>query len=130
MRITNVRRIHLLGASGAGTSTLGRAIAERLGYSFLETDSFYWLQTEPPFRQAREASHRRSLLRTVVERSSRWVLSGSLCGWGDTFMPLFDLVIFVEAPEAVRLPRLLERERARYGSTRLSPGGDLHEQHE
>jgi hypothetical protein len=58
-----------------------------------------------------------------------WVLSGSLDGWGDPLIPLFDRVIFVSAPTEVRLARLAERERRRLGPA-VEPGGALHEHHQ
>lgn len=30
--------IHIYGASGSGTSTLGRFISDQLGYTFMDTD--------------------------------------------------------------------------------------------
>ena len=41
--------IHILGASGSGTSTLAKAISLRHGHRFLDTDDFYWKPTDPPF---------------------------------------------------------------------------------
>ncbi len=122
-------RVHLLGASGSGTTTLGRALAEELQFEFLDTDSFFWLTSDPPYRQRRELSERRRLLDTELRRSERWVLSGSLCGWGDVFTPFFDLVVYLSAPTEIRLQRLAHRELARFGAARLGPGGDMHEQH-
>jgi hypothetical protein len=58
------------------------------------------------------------------------VLSGSLCGWGDVFISRFDLVIFLLAATDVRLTRLLERERRRFGAEALAPGGAMHASHE
>jgi len=43
-----IQRIHILGASGSGTTTLGRALAERLQYPHFETDDYFWLPTAPP----------------------------------------------------------------------------------
>jgi hypothetical protein len=54
------------------------------------------------------------------------VLSGSLCGWGDIFIPLFDVVVFLWVPPHIRLARLQERERQRYGDNAIAPGGPLH----
>lgn len=45
--------IHIFGASGSGTSTLGRAVAAGLGWRFLDTDDFFWLPTDPPFTTPR-----------------------------------------------------------------------------
>jgi adenylate kinase family enzyme len=42
-------RIHILGASGSGTTTLGAALADRLGHPHVDADSLFWLPTDPPF---------------------------------------------------------------------------------
>ena len=55
------------------------------------------------------------------------MLSGSRCGWGDIFIPRFDLVIFLSVPTEIRLARLEQREQRRYGSEALAPGGAMHE---
>jgi hypothetical protein len=56
-----------------------------------------------------------------------WVLSGSLCGWGDVAIPLFELVVFLSIPQEIRMERLHRREHARFGM-RILPGGDMYEQ--
>ena len=43
------RVIHIFGASGSGTSTLGRAVADSAGFLFLDTDDYYWLPAEPMY---------------------------------------------------------------------------------
>jgi adenylate kinase family enzyme len=123
-----VKRIHLTGASGSGTTTLGRALAERLGVPHFDTDGYFWLPTEPLFQEQREVLERIAMLSTDLDRRDGWVLSGSLMGWGDVFIPSFDLVVFLSVPSAVRLARLRERERQRYGA-KIEPGGTQHEGH-
>jgi adenylate kinase family enzyme len=118
-------RVHLVGASGSGTTTLGRALAGRRSCPHLDTDDFFWLPSDPPFQHVRERGERQALLGAALQRSAGWVLSGSLCGWGDMFIPQFELVIFLWVPPAVRLARLRARERDRYGSA-VDPGGPLH----
>jgi adenylate kinase family enzyme len=122
-------RVHIVGASGAGTTTLGRALAQRVGCPHLDTDDYFWLPTDPPFETIRERAERQALLGADLARNERWVLSGSLCGWGDIFIPLFDLAVFLAVPPDVRLARLKERERARYGDQVIGRGGPLHEKH-
>jgi hypothetical protein len=56
-----------------------------------------------------------------------WVLSGSLCGWGDVAIPLFELVVFLWIPPDIRMARLRRREHKRFGE-RILPGGDMYEQ--
>jgi adenylate kinase family enzyme len=122
-----MKRVHILGASGSGTTTLGRAVARRLGCPHFDTDDYFWLPTDPPFEQIRDREERRAMLEADLARHDAWVLSGSLCGWGDVFIPRFDLVVFMWVPHAWRMARLRERERARYGETAIAPGGPLHE---
>lgn len=120
-------RIHIVGASGSGTTALAAAIAARHGHRHLDTDDFYWLPTDPPYREKRPREPRLALLRDALAASPRWVLSGSLCGWGDPLIPEFELVVFLVVPSDVRLTRLRAREIARYGLDAIAPGGSRHQ---
>ncbi|WP_089941633.1 ATP-binding protein [Candidatus Entotheonella palauensis] len=120
------KRIHILGASGSGTTTLGLALIERLNYPHFDTDDYFWLPTDLPFTQKRDAPLRQKRLMGDLTAHDAWVLSGSLCGWGDVAIPLFELVVYLRIPPAIRLERLRQREMARYGE-RIMPGGDMYE---
>lgn len=122
-------RIHILGASGSGTTTFGRAIAARFGHTHLDVDDFFWEKTDPPFTRQREVEARRAMLGAALEAHPRWVLTGSLVGWGDVFIPRFQLVIFTFIPHELRMERLIAREIERYGARRIGPGGDLYQHH-
>jgi adenylate kinase family enzyme len=122
-----VTRIHILGASGSGTTTLGRALAACLQYAHFDTDDYFWLPTDPPFTTQRERTARQHLLMDALTAHDAWVLSGSLCGWGDVAIPLFELVVFLAIPHDVRMARLHRREHKRFGE-RILPGGDMYEQ--
>jgi adenylate kinase family enzyme len=121
-----IHRIHILGASGSGTTTLGRALAERLQCLHCDTDDYFWLPTDPPYTQRRERTERQRLLVDDLTAQEQWVLSGSLCGWGDGAIPLFELVVFLWVPQNVRMERLRQREHARFGE-RILLGGDMYE---
>ncbi len=123
------RRIHIFGASGSGTTSLASAIADKHGHSHLDTDDFFWVPTNPPFRGIRLRDQRLALLRQALLNSISWVLSGSLCEWGDPLIPEFDLDVFLVVPTPIRLARLRAREIARYGHQAIAPGGDLHQAH-
>ena len=120
-------RIHVFGASGSGTTSLGRALAAHLHYPHFDIDSYFWLPTDPPFRTKRASEERLALLQRDLDAPT-WVLSGSMVSWGDVFITRFTMAVFVYAPQEVRLERLRERERARYGE-RIDPGGDMHGQY-
>lgn len=49
-------RIHITGASGSGTTTLGKAIAKKYGIKHFDTDDFYWQKTKIPFTKKKEES--------------------------------------------------------------------------
>lgn len=123
------RRIHITGASGSGTTTLGRAVAAATGALHLDTDDFYWLPTDPPFREKRPIPERLALLEQAFAQADRWVLTGSLISWGDPLIPRFDLVVFLAIPPALRMARLRAREIERYGAAALAPGGKMHAIH-
>jgi adenylate kinase family enzyme len=122
-------RVHILGASGSGTTTLATALSTRFGFAHLDTDDYFWEPTIPRFQRPRQRPDRQALLGAALDAHARWVLSGSLCGWGDIFIPRFDLVIFLWVPAAIRLARLQEREQRRYGPEAVAPGGARHESH-
>lgn len=119
-------RIHIFGASGAGTTTLAKALSCELGYKFYDTDEFFWVKTDPPFTLKRIQDERLKMMRSVLEDEKGWVLSGSLCGWGDSLVTLFDLAIFLYIPHEIRMTRLEKRERLRYGNS-IDAGGIMHE---
>jgi adenylate kinase family enzyme len=122
------RHIHLFGASGAGTSTLGRELARRHVLDFFDTDDFFWQASDPPYQKPNDRAVRLALLLDALRGSDRWVLAGSLCGWGDDVVPLLDLAVYVTTETSVRLQRLRDRESQRFGR-RVLEGGDMYEQH-
>jgi len=123
-------RVHIMGASGSGTTTLGRALADRLAAPHHDCDDYYWLPTSPPFREKRPAADRLRLMEQMFLGRSNWVLSGSLDGWGNVLIPLLDLVVFVRAPTDFRLMRLRDRETRHFGAEAVSPGGWRHDETE
>jgi adenylate kinase family enzyme len=122
-------RIHIVGASGSGVTTLGKALAGRLDGRLLDTDDFFWMPTEPPYTDKRPVEDRLTLLYAALDQGEPWILSGSLIGWGDPLIPRFDLVVFLYVPQEARMARTLARERERYGAV-IEPGGPMHEAHQ
>lgn len=120
--------VHIFGASGSGTSTLGKRLSELLGYKWMDTDDYFWVPTDPPFTTQREKSERVRLMREDIEKYENVVLSGSLSGWGDALIPEFTLVVRIVIDKELRLERIKKRERERFGD-RIAPGGDMYEHH-
>ncbi len=120
--------IHIVGASGSGTSTLGQALEQKHGYKWIDTDEYFWQKTDPPFVKPLPREERIKLMNEEMQKNPKCVISGSLCGWGDIFIPMFDIVIFLETPAEIRIERLKKRESERFGK-RIREGGDMFEEH-
>ncbi len=120
--------IHIFGASGSGTSTLGEALAAKIGAKWLDTDDFYWLPTAPKFTKKRPPVERLARLTLELARNRDVVLSGSLSGWGDPLIPRFSYAIRLVTDTDTRLERLKAREYERFGE-RIREGGDMYVQH-
>jgi len=117
-------RIHILGASGSGTTTLGAALAAELSLPHEDADRYFWKPTDPPFTEVRPVEERLALLSPRLPESGDWIFSGSATGWGAPLEPRYTLVVFVRLDPALRMERLRRREQSRYGA-RIEPGGDL-----
>lgn len=120
--------IHIYGASGSGTSTLGKYISDNAGFFFMDTDDYFWLPTDPPYTTKRSASLRIGLMREAIEHHDKVVIAGSLTDWGDELIPLFTLAIRVETETSIRLERIKIREHKRFGA-RIDEGGDMYIDH-
>jgi hypothetical protein len=108
-------RLHITGASGSGTSTLGRALAAQRGAAFIETDDIHWEPSDPPFQIIRPAQERQALLLEAFARHPDCVVSGSLNAWGAQVEDAFDGIVFLYVDTALRVQRLRAREQALYG---------------
>ena len=126
MGIKNV--IHIFGASGSGTTTLGKRIADELHWFHMDTDNYFWMPTEPNYTVKRPVEERIAWMTRDILTHENAVISGSLAGWGDVLIPHFTLAVRIQIDPAVRLERLIQREKERYG-TRIDPDGDRYRQY-
>jgi len=121
--------IHILGASGSGTSTLGKALSERFNMHWIDTDNIVLEPTDPPFQVNRPVKERARLLDEAMRANPNCVVSGWLGDWGISFMPRFNLLIWLHTPTELRIERSKAREAAQFGA-RILPGGDMYRNHQ
>ena len=101
-----VKRVAVISsASGCGKTTLGRELARRLEVPFVELDAIHhragW--NELP------ADEFRAVLGPLVTRDA-WVIDGGYRGKiGDLVLERADIVVWLDLPRRVWLPRLLRR---------------------
>jgi len=123
------RGIIVFGASGAGTTTIGKELANIMGFKHFDLDDYYWSwDAAVPYTVPRPKSERIEMLKKDILECTYFVLSGSMCGWDNTFVSLLDLAVFVQASTDIRIERLRKRELNEFGN-RISEGGDMYKNH-
>jgi adenylate kinase family enzyme len=106
-----VRRIAIIAsASGNGKTTLGRALAARMDVPFVELDALVhgpnWVETP---------NHELRALVVPVLAEPGWVIDGSYRGkLGTLVLDAADLIVWLDLPLHVWLPRLVRRTARRY----------------
>lgn len=88
-------KIHIMGASCAGSTTLGHTLAEHCGYRYFDTDDYFWLPTHIPYTQRRTFNERNELLKADLQKQTDLVVGGSLINWGPEWQSYFSLVVFL-----------------------------------
>ena len=108
-------KIIIFGATGSGKTTLGKSISEKLSWTFLDSDDYYWEKTNPPFQTKIPLEKRNKNLKTDFNNNKNVVTTGSLCTWSKYWDSAFDLGVFLRLPKTIRMNRLKNRELERYG---------------
>jgi adenylate kinase family enzyme len=103
--MTSLRRVVVLGTSGSGKSTLAQALARRLGVRPVALDELAqgpnWVQVPAAELAARVAE---------LTAGSAWVVDGNYIDKvGDQLWPRADMIIWLDLPLRVILPRLTRR---------------------
>ena len=120
--------ILVMGLNGCGKSTLGRALAERIGYRFMDAEDFYFpAGQDNPYAVSRSREEALSLLREAVQVHPRFVYASVFGPRDEAVEARCALAVVLSAPKEVRLRRIEGREAARFGD-RVRPGGDMYEQ--
>jgi hypothetical protein len=101
------------GASGTGTTTLGRALADYWSVPHADADDYFWLPTDPPYTVKRSEAERLKLMKRVFAPREAWVLSGSMLSWGESIVSGCDAVVFLTLETEERMRRLRAREQVR-----------------
>lgn len=123
--------IIVCGLNGAGKSTLGKALAERLGFTFLDNEQLYFPHRGPneAYCSPRSREEAEALLLQELEPHKDFVFAAVKGDYGEAVLPFFRLAVHLRVPREERLRRVRERSFQKFGA-RMLPGGDLHQQEE
>ena len=119
----------IAGPSGSGKSSLGKIVAEKLGFPYFDVDDYIWKKDTPePFTQMYSMAEKISRLSGDIEPCEHFVMAGSMSSFHQAFDDKFELMVFLYAGPEIRLQRVHSRAIERFGE-RILEGGDLYESH-
>ena len=108
-------RVLITGASGSGTTTLGKTLAQICHAQFFDSDDYFWVPSDPPYQEQVSREERLTQILKELGACQKAVVSGSVMGWGEPLESSFSLVVFLQVPTHIRLERIKIRELARFG---------------
>ena len=123
--------IQICGLNGCGKSTLGRALAERIGFHFIDNENLYFYRsnTDEPYMNPKSRTDVERLLMDEVSKHPDFVFSAVKGDYGKDIIPMYNYVVVIEVPREIRLQRVRNRSFQKFGN-RMLMGGDLYDQEE
>jgi adenylate kinase family enzyme len=108
-----VRRVLVIGCSGAGKSVLARRLAKATALPLIELDCLYWRPgwVETPMSEFRDAIAR-------VTQAPDWIIDGNYSTTFDLRMPFADTIVWFDFARWICLYGVLTRMARDYGRTR------------
>ena len=108
-----MRRVMVIGCSGAGKSALARRLAKALALPLIELDFLYWHAgwVETPMSEFRD----------VIARFAdwpAWIIDGNYSTSFDLRMPFADTIVWLDYARAACMRGVLTRMIRHYGHTR------------
>ena len=120
--------IIVCGLNGSGKSTLGKALADALGFHFIDNEDLYFPKTDPNYMYAvqRTQEEVEKLLMDEVRQYGDFVFAAVKGNYGEDIIPFYKYAVLIEVPREVRLERVRKRSYNKFGD-RMLKGGDLYE---
>lgn len=121
--------IIVCGLNGTGKSTLGKALAEKLHFYFIDNEDLYFPKTDPIYIYAapRTREEVEELLFNEIKAHGDFILSSVKGDHGGSIYPFFQYAVLIDVPKDIRIARVKDRSFQRFGN-RMLAGGDLYEQ--
>ena len=116
----------ICGLNGSGKSTVGKILADRLGYQFIDNEELYFPNPDSDYSYSTAVSKDEVIhsLEERIKENARFVFSAVKGDYGDKLISSLDYIVLIETPREIRLRRVYDRSFRKYGERILS-GGDL-----
>lgn len=123
--------ILMCGLNGVGKSTLGKALAEKMRFHFIDNEDLYFPKTSPEYLYAspRTREEVKGLLLCEMKAHENFIFTSVKGDYGETVLSFFQYAVLIHVPREIRLQRVRDRSFKKFGN-RILPGGDLYEKEE
>ena len=123
--------IIICGLNGTGKSTLGKALAEKLHFYFIDNEDLYFPKIDPNYIYAapRTREEVEKLLFNKIEKHEKFVFASVKGDCGEKIDRFFQYAVLIDVPKNIRIERVKNRSFQKFGN-RMLFGGDLYEQEE
>lgn len=100
--------IMICGLNGTGKSTLGRILADKLGYEFIDVEDLYFPKTDSSytFSSPRSKEEVIRLLEERISNNNQFIFASITGDYGDKLIALLDYVVLIEVPKHIRSQRV------------------------
>jgi adenylate kinase family enzyme len=106
-----LKRVNVKGTSGAGKTTFGRELADRLGVPYVELDA---LHHGPNWSEPTKEEFRARVREAMDAAPDGWVIDGNYeTKLGDTVLGAADRIVWLDLPLNLTLRRVAHRTRTR-----------------
>ena len=123
--------IIICGLNGTGKSTLGKALAEKLHFHFIDIENLYFPKTNPNYIYASPRTRKEveKLFLHEIKTHKDFILASVKGDYGEDIYSLIQYAILLDVPKNILLKRVKKRSFQKFGN-RMLLGGDLYEQEE
>lgn len=110
-----MKKIVVIGSSGAGKSTFAQALGEILNIEVLHLDRYFWRSGWKEYPR----EERIRIQQELVRGKEQWIMEGSYISSADGRLDAADTIIFLDMPRLLCLWRAIKRHITTYRQYRL-----------